>query len=220
MFAALGGNRTRPTRNATRLLPPIAAAACALAVAACGGERQDAGAVEGEFPVAVTIAELPERERATQAIELRLGVENLGSESLPDLAVSLFVDEEAGDAFSIRLDERTLVDRDRPVWILEEKYPQLVGEPPPSGLSGATTAEANTFAFGPLDPGEIKEMIWLLTPVRGGTFVLNYEIAAGLQGPARAVTETGADASGRLPVRISEQPRKDRVNGSGRVVEE
>lgn len=196
----------------------VVAIAGATALVACGGERQDANAVEGEFPVEVTQVELPQRERASEATELRLEVQNVGNETMPDLAVSLFVDEEAGDAFSIRLDDPALADPDRPVWILEEKYPQIVGDAPPSRGSGATTAEANTFAFGPLDPGEIREMVWLLTPVRGGTYVLNYEIAAGLQGPATAVTENGANASGELQVRISEKPKKERVNARGKVV--
>ena len=218
MFAALGGNRKRPTR--TQRLTAVAAFASAVALAACGGERQDANAIEGAFPVEVVRAELAERERASEATELTLGVVNVGDATLPDLAVSLFVDEEAADAFSIRLDDPSLADPDRPVWILEEKYPQLAGEPLPSGLSEATTAEANTFAFGPLAPGDEKEMIWLLTPVRGGSYVLNYEVAAGLQGPATAVTETGAEVSGEFPVRIAEKPKKERVNARGKVVPE
>ena len=72
--------------------------------------------------------------------------------------------------------------------------------------------------FSPLEPGETKEMIWLLPPVRGGAYVLNYEVAAGLQGPAAAVTESGASVSGEFPVRISERPAKERVNDRGRVV--
>ena len=219
MFAALGGNRDRPIRTPRRAGAALATLAGALALAACGGDRQDAGAVEGVFPIDVTEASFPVRQRASKAPELKLAVRNAGNETLPNLAVSMFVDEEAGDAFSIRLDDPTLADPDRPVWILEEKYPQVLGEPLPSGLSGATTAEANTFAFGPLEPGERREMVWLLTPVRGGSYVLNYEIDAGLQGPAPAATQSGAQVGGEWPVRISERPTKQRVDGRGKVVD-
>lgn len=220
MFGVLGGNRKKPTRAQRRLVLAVASAVGGVALAACGGDRQDADSIAGAFPVEVTEAEFQARQRASTALELRLGVENVGEETLPNLAVSMFVDGEAGDAFSLRLDDPALADPDRPVWILEEKYPQVEGEPVPSGLSGATTAEANTFAFGPLQPREAREMVWLLTPVRGGAFVLNYEIAAGLQGPALAVTEAGAPVSGEFEVRIAEKPAKDRVNDKGKVVTE
>ena len=218
MFGALGGNRKKPARTQRRLALAAASVAAGAARAACGADRQDADAIDGAFPVEVSAAEFQERQRASKALELRLAVENAGDATLPNLAVSMFVDEQAGDAFSIRLDDPALADPARPVWILEEKYPQVDGEPVPAGLSGATTAEANTFAFGPLEPGEAREMVWLLTPVRGGAFVLDYEIAAGLEGPALAVTEAGAPLSGEFEVRIAEKPAKDRVNDKGKVV--
>ncbi|MGI9557072.1 MAG: hypothetical protein ACR2N5_03930, partial [Solirubrobacterales bacterium] len=201
MFDPLGGTRTSPVRDPRRLALAVLAVAGAFAIAACGADRQDADAEEGEFPVEVAV-ELPEVQHASEATDLLMGIENVGDETLPDVAVSLFVDEEAGDAFSIRVDDPRLADQDRPVWILAEAYPRAVGvtqetltstpfshirERVPQ-LTGATSAEANTFTFGALEPGELIEIAGNRTPVRAGGFVLNYEVAAGLQGPAEAVT--------------------------------
>jgi hypothetical protein len=185
-------------------------------LAACGGgERQDAGETAGEFPVEIVAAEFPLRQRLAEAIDLVLEVENSGSKTLPDLAVTVFVDGGASRPFSIREEERELADPNRPAWILESTYPRLAGEPVPSGGSGATTAETNTFAFGPLEPGQIAEMVWRLTPVRGGAYTLSYEIAAGPQGRA----EASGEASGTFVATISSRPQKQRVDGQGTVVD-
>ena len=57
----------------------------AFALAACGGggERQDADEPEGDFQVAVTSAQFPNRQRLAETTELKLGVENTGTEQVP-----------------------------------------------------------------------------------------------------------------------------------------
>ena len=49
-------------------------------------------------------------------------------------------------------------------------------------------------------------MIWKVTPVRGGTYSVNYEVAAGLFGKAKAVTADGSKPSGKFLVTISTKP--------------
>lgn len=190
-----------------------------LTLAACGGggERQDADEPEGDYPVEVTEAKFPNRQRLAKTTNLRLGVENAGTETIPDLAVAIFIDDGASGSFNIRLDQPGLANPNRPVWVLEDKYPQVAGEPPPRGSSAGTVAQTNTFAFGPLEPGEEREMVWKVTPVRGGTYTVNYEIAAGLQGNARAVTIDDSEPSGEFVVTISTKPPRARVDDEGQV---
>ena len=60
-------------------------------------------------------------------------------------------------------------------------------------------------------------MIWKVTPVRGGTYTVNYEVAAGLFGKAKAVTADGSKPSGKFLVTISTKPPQARVNEEGKV---
>jgi hypothetical protein len=206
----------------------LATAISALVLAACGsGERQDEDEPEGDFPVEVTTAQFPNRQRLAETTDLRLAVENTGTEQIPELAVTIFVDDGGGavssgasgqGSFSIRTDQPGLANPSRPVWILENKYPRLAGEGEPLGSSPGTTAQTNTFAFGALPAGETREMIWRVTPVRGGTYTVNYEIAAGLQGKAVAVTADGSPAEGKFVVTISTKPPKASVDDEGNVV--
>jgi hypothetical protein len=200
-----------------------------LAVAACGGggERQDADEPEGQFPVEVSTAQFPNRQTLAETSDLRLAVQNTGTEEIPELAVTIFVDDGSGavssgaggqGSFDIRSDQPGLANPSRPVWILEDKYPRIVGEPAPLGSSPGTTAQTNTFAFGPLAAGETREMLWRVTAVKGGTYTLNYEIAAGLQGKAEAVTADGSVPEGKFVVTISTRPPKATVNEAGKVV--
>ncbi|MGH2994669.1 MAG: hypothetical protein ACRDL1_14200 [Solirubrobacterales bacterium] len=196
----------------------IAAGIGALLLAACGGggERQDANEPEADFPIEVTTAKFPNRQRLAETTDLRLEVENTGEETIPDLAVTIFVEDGAQGSFSIRLDQPGLANPNRPVWVLEDKYPRLAGEPRPPGSSPADTAATNTYAFGALEPGDTREMIWRVTPVRGGTYTVNYEIAAGLHGSAEAVTADGPP-SGKFVVTIATKAPKATVNDAGKV---
>ena len=198
----------------------LALAAGALAVPACGGggERQDENEPEGEFPVAVTEASFPERQLISETTDLRIAVENTGDEAVPDLATTISVDRGAIGAFSTRTEGADLADPNRPVWILDAKSPRLAGETKPSGLSGATTAATNTYAFGPLEPDETTEMVWRLTAVRGGDYTVRYGVAAGLQGNAVAVGADGEPVRGAIPVSIDPRAPTSRVNGKGQVV--
>jgi hypothetical protein len=207
----------------------VATAISVLALTACGGggERQDADEPEGEFPVAVTTAQFPNRQRLAETTDLRLGVENTGTEQIPELAITIFVDDGSGavssgaggqGSFDVRSDQPGLANPNRPVWILEDKYPRIEGESEPLGSSPGTTAQTNTFAFGALAPGETRDMVWRLTAVRGGTYTVNYEIAAGLQGKAEAVTADGSAPEGEFVVTISTRPPKASVNDAGQVV--
>lgn len=131
----------------------------------------------------------------------------------------------ADGAFSVNSDQPGVERPSRPVWILEQGYPTLVGAVVPPGppgeiaaASGAKTAQTNTFAFGPLEPEESIDMVWRVTPVQAGTYTVRYRVAAGLQGNAVAVNEDGSVPEGEFIVRITDAPPQTRVNAQGKVV--
>ena len=49
-------------------------------------------------------------------------------------------------------------------------------------------------------------MVWKLTPVKAGTYTVNYEISAGLYGNAKAVTSDGTQPQGKFVVTITDKP--------------
>ena len=191
---------------------------------ACGddAERQDADEPAGDFPVEVTSAKFPTDQRLAQTSDLELEIENAGDEDVPDLAVTIFTgDQPSSGSFSVRSDQPGLADPNRPVWILENGFPKLV-TPQVKDLetappAGAEAAQTNTFSFGAVPPGESKDIVWRVTPVQAGTYTVHYELAAGLNGKAKAVTRDGAPVEGEFVVTITDKPPQARVNSAGEV---
>lgn len=188
----------------------------AAALSACGGgERQDADEPSGEFPVQITTAEFPNRQRLAQTSDLVLAVQNTGDQAIPDLAITISTDPNADESFSTTSAREDLAIPSRPVWVLENGYPKLAGETAPAGASAAQT---KTFSFGTLEPGDTREMVWKLTPVVAGTFTVTYEVSASLEGQAKAVTADGSAPEGEFVVRITDVPPQTRVDDNGKVV--
>ena len=220
-------------------------AAILLGISACGSEpRQDEEEPSGNFPVEVTAAKFATDQRLAQTKDLRLDVTNVGDKSVPDLAVTIYTgDEKAGGPFQVRSDQPGLADPNRPVWILENEFPKCVTDAgyklePDSdtrcvspleakssgGLdkaqsAGAEAAQTDTFSFGPLEPNDEIEMVWRLTPVVAGTYTVHYQLAAGLNGKAKAVTKDGGPVEGEFVVTVTDKPPKASVAGNGAVVE-
>jgi hypothetical protein len=191
---------------------------------ACGddAERQDADEPAGDFPVEVTSAKFPTDQRLAQTSDLELEIENAGDEDVPDLAVTIFTgDQPSSGSFSVRSDQPGLADPNRPVWILENGFPKLV-TPQVKDLetappAGAEAAQTNTFSFGAVPPGDSKDIVWRVTPVQAGTYTVHYELAAGLNGKAKAVTRDGGPVEGEFVVTITDKPPQARVNSAGEV---
>ena len=197
-----------------------------MGVAACGGseERQDENEPEGEYPVEVTSAKFPARQRLADTSDLVLEVENVGEETIPDLAITIYTgDEKADGSFNIRSEQAGLADPNRPVWILEDEYPKVLSEGIDASelddepTSGAETAATDTYAFGPLAAGESIAAVWRVTPVVGGTYTVHYEVAGGIDGRAKAVTADGSPVEGEFVATISTKPPNTRVTDSGKV---
>jgi len=230
----------RPLKARKRIVIGICAGVIAAGVASCGGgERQDANEPEGDFPVQIVSADFASKQQLAQNTNLTLAVANTGDKTIPNLAITIFTtsnastDEsgttstgtgtgttgqdlpQANGSFSVRSDQPDLAIPFRPVWVLEEGYPRLVGH---TASAGAEAAQTDTYAFGALAPNQTRRMVWNVTPVQAGTFTVHYRVAAGLQGKAKAVTSDGSVPEGEFVVRISGTPPQTRVDDSGKVV--
>lgn len=212
-------NRRRPARA---VASGLAAGALALALAACGEDSSDSGTARasGSYEVRVVAAELPRRQRLGEIVLLRLGVRNVGERAIPALTTTFAIAGEEGRGsklpFGFRDPQPDLAQPDRPVWVLSEKYPRLVGSSEPAG---AQASNARTFDFGRLEPGETVEAVWQLNAVKAGRFELLYEVGAGLDGGATVETPSGGDAGGSFVVRITDVPPETVVTDDGRVIE-
>jgi hypothetical protein len=215
------------TARPTRALAVAVIVALSVALSACGGdkERQDVDEPEADFPVAVNAAKFPTDQRLAQTSDLRLEIENTGSDPVPNLAVTIWTgDQKGGGSFAVASDQPGLSDPNRPVWILESGFPKLatssgedVADLDTAPSAGADVAQTDTFAFGSLDAGDSKDIVWRVTPVQAGTYTLHYELAAGLNGKAKAVGEDGSPVEGEFVVTITDKPARATVGANGQV---
>jgi hypothetical protein len=185
-------------------------------LAACGGGgSQGSSEPSGKFPVEITTSQFPSRQRLAETEYLKLGVKNTGHNAIAHLAITVSTDKNAIRPFSYRDPQANLAAPDRPVWVLDNQWPRLVGS---SSAFVPPTANEKTFDLGQLNPGQTTEAAWKVVPVRPGTYRLSYEVDAGLTGKAKAVTADGSAPTGSFVVEISSQPPLTQVNDAGQVV--
>lgn len=215
--------------RARPLLGAVAGLGAVVLLASCGGgTRQDATEPTGNFQVQVTKASFPNRQHLSETTDLELGIKNTGAKAVPDLAVTIYTGSgphpQADGSFSVRLDDPSLANPSRPVWILENEYPKLLGNGvtlknvDSQPTAGSAAAQTDTFQFGALAPGDTKDIDWRVTPAKPGTYTVQYQVAAGLQGNAKAVTVDGAPVGGQFTVTIDAKPPQTCVSGSGKIV--
>ena len=195
-------------------------------IAGCGSkERQDENEVEADFPVEVTVAEFAPKQRLAETTDLELAFRNTGDETIPDLALTIYTGDQVADgAFNIRSEQEGLADPNRPVWILENDYPKILEtgtttkDLDAAPTAGAETSSTNTYSFGELEAGDTVHTVFRVTPVVPGTYTVHYELAAGLDGKAKAVTDSGAPVEGEFVATITDKPKATAVDEQGRVV--
>jgi len=191
------------------------AALCLLAVAGCGsGERQDENEPEGNFPVEVVSAQFPEDQKLAKSSELVVTVRNAGDKTIPNIAMTV-------NGFDERKDNPDLADANRPVFALNGVQIEIAGFPEAKDASprGCDTAYVNTWACGPLKPNQQKAFRWSVTAVKAGEFTINWRVAAGLDGKAKAVAAGGGPAPrGSFTGTISDAAPDVRVADDGKTI--
>ena len=172
-----------------------------LGAAGCGGgERQDAAEPMGTFQVAVVRASFPTKQHLAKPERFVIAVRNTGSQAVPDVAVSV-------DSFAARSDQPGLADPDRAVWVVDE------------GPRGGDTAYVNTWALGSLEPGKIRRFVWRVTAIQAGTHTVKWQVAAGLNGKAKAAMNGNRAPEGSFTVDVSARPAQSHVDpATGKVV--
>lgn len=207
----------------------IAAIAAVSAISACGGgQRQDVAEPVGKFPVSVTQARFPLSQRLSEHTHMVIVVRNTGRRAIPDLAVTICniscsATQQTGagtgsSAFSEISHQPDLANPSRPIWIVD-RPPGRCGYSCQSGGPGAAvTAYANTWAVGRLQPGATATFDWGVTAIKPGRHVVSYQVAAGLNGKARAVLQNGASPTGKFRVTITDQPQASYVGAGGQII--
>ncbi len=195
--------------------------AVAALLAACGGESSsDANEPSGTYRVHVSEASFPTKQRLGQTSLLQLAVRNSGKKTIPALTVTITIAGRAGRTsalpFGFHDPQPGLAQSDRPVWVLAETYPRLIGSSEPGG---ATTSNRKTFSFGALKPGKTVAAVWKLSAVKAGRFTLLYRIGAGLDSGIKAETDGGVPPGGSFVTEITQQLPETEVTDSGEVVE-
>ncbi len=199
----------------------MVAIAAGLGLAACGGgQEQDANEPSGIFPVRVTKATFPSFQRLAENTHLVIVVRNTGRDTIPDIAVTLTNPKygTAVQAFATYLKMPGLASHSRPVWIINRGPGRCGYSCQQGGAGAAVTAYSNTWARGPLKPGKSTTFDWAVTAVVPGTYQVQYVVAAGLNGKAKARLNGGGIPRGTLEVKITSNPQKSYVNNNGQVV--
>ena len=197
-------------------------------LAACGsGASQATNEPHGDFPVRVSVASFPAAQRLAQREHLVIAVRNTGQRTLPDVAVTICNvscaypappgEGTSAGAFATTIAGTDLANPSRPIWIVQRN-------PGPCGFScrnggegAAATAYSNTWALGPLKAGRTARFDWAVTPVSAGRHVVAWEVAAGLNGNARAVVAGGGRPHGTFAVHVSSAPARTHVGPNGQV---
>jgi hypothetical protein len=213
-----------------RIIGTVAGATAALALGACGGgARQDASEPAGSYTVEVSQAAFPATQSLAQHAHFVLTVRNVESvKTIPLVAVTIcnlscaYPPPSGGgtqaQAFGENIKMQNVAYPSRPVWIVDRGPGPCQASCQSGGPGGAVTAYANTWALGPLKPGESKTFNWAVTAVKAGTHVVNWVVAAGLNGKAKAQLAGGGQPGGTVTVKISAAPQQAYVTDQGQVV--
>jgi hypothetical protein len=206
----------------------FAVIAAGLLLSACGGgESQDANEPSGNFPVQ-TLAAFPKAQRLAQHARMVVVVHNTGSKTIPNVAVTICNvtcaypaprgTGSSAAAFAANISQEGVANPSRPIWIVD-RPPKPCTAPTctQGGLGGAVTAYSNTWALGELAPGKTATFVWRVTAVQPGVHVVAWQVAAGLNGKAKAV-ENGSTPRGKITVLVRKAPAKTYVTNSGKIV--
>ena len=187
-----------------------------LALAGCGGggERQDENEPEGDFKVEVVEANFPQEQKLAKRSELVIVVRNADQKEIPNIAVTM-------NGLDYRKDDPELADQRRPQFVVNGKFKEFgniedAQAQTPNGIENPTYV--NTWSLGPLKPGESKRFRWDVTAVKAGPYELSYSVAAGLDGKARAIDETGETPQGVFTGTVSDEAPQTKIAADGKTI--
>jgi hypothetical protein len=202
-----------PDLEARRIVPLC----CVIAVvsAGCGGgERQDENEPEGDFAVEVVSSEFPQKQKLAQSSDLVITVRNAGDETVPNIAVTI-------NGLGYRATQPDLANPERPQFAVNGVPREIGGFPEAKDATplGCDTAYVNTWACGPLKPGDERTFVWKVTAVKAGPYKVTWRVAAGLNGKAKAVTAGGGGApTGTFTGTVSNAAPDVRIAADGKTV--
>ena len=219
-------------RGAGRLIIILGTIATSgLALAACGsGARQDANEPTGKFPVTISAASFPARQRLAQHSVLVIRVRNSGTKPIPNVAVTICnvtctysPHQPPGWGTSVQpfgeyLHQPGLASHSRPVWIVDRPPGPCHYSCQNGGAGSYFTAASNTWAAGQLPPGHTATFTWGVTAVAAGAHTVAWQVSAGLYGKARAVLSNGSIPKGAFRVRITRVPQQAFVTSGGKII--
>lgn len=174
------------------------------------------------------MARFPASQRLAQHSHMVIAIRNEGTKTIPDVAVTVCnvscdVPAQPGagtgtSAFAENISQPGLANPSRPVWIVDRPPGPCHYSCRAGGPGGAATAYANTWALGRLKPGATATFDWGVTAIKPGRHVIQYAVAAGLNGQARAVLAGGGHPSGTFKVMVLGKPQQSYVANNGQIV--
>jgi hypothetical protein len=191
----------------------VAAFALTAVIGCGGGERQDEDEPSGNFDVEVVDASFPKTQKLGKSAELELTVRNAGDEAVPNLAVTV-------NGFGYRREETDLSDPTRPRFAVNGLPVEIGGFPEAREAAprGCDTAYVNTWACGELAPDAERTLRWTVTAVVSGPYKVDYRVAAGLNGKAKAVVSGGGVPEGSFAGTVSDKPNHTVIGPDGKTV--
>jgi hypothetical protein len=210
----------------------VAGLTAAATISACGssGPRQDISEPKANFPVAIDTASFPARQSLSEHSHLVIAVRNAGHEAIPDVAVTICnvscsYKAPAGEgtsagAFGADSNQQYLANPSRPLWVVDRGPGPCLYSCQNGGQGAAVTAYSNTWALGRLKPGQTARFDWAVTAAAPGIHTVAWQVAAGLNGKAKAVLPAGGGMPhGRFTVDVTQAPAQTYVNNNGQIVQ-
>jgi hypothetical protein len=178
--------------------------------------------------VAISAASFPASQTLSEHTHMVIAVRNAGSKAIPDIAVTICNvtcaypapkgEGSTAQAFGQDIEQQYLANPSRPIWIID-RAPGACGYSCQGGGAGsAVTAYTNTWALGSLRAGKTVRFDWALTAVSPGRHIIAWEVAAGLNGKAKAIAGDGAKPGGTFVVNVGAKPQQSYVNNNGQIV--
>jgi len=159
-------------------------------------------------------ATFPEEQKLAKSSDLIVTLRNAGRETIPNITVTV-------NGLDRRKKDPDLADPTRPVFALNGVQVEIAGFPEAKDASprGCDSAYVNTWACGPLRPDQQKTFRWSVTAVQAGDFKIDWRVAAGLDGKAKAVAPGGGPAPrGQFSGSISDEAPDVRVADDGKTI--